>query len=73
MKKYKIWNCGQTNFSDEIPEDMPVIGVNGFWPISTRSHYHAAGYGGLIPETPEEVLNAPAFFNQPFAEIVEQN
>lgn len=67
--KYKIWECGQIIFSDEIPEGMPIVGVNGFRPITTREHYYAAGWGELIPETPEDVLNSPAHFNQPFAEI----
>lgn len=67
MKKYKIWNCGQTSFSDEIPEGMPVVGANGFRFITNKIHYMAAGYP--LELLPEEEADKPAHFNLPFAEF----
>lgn len=53
-------------------EAVRIRGVNGCQPISTRTHYAAAGWSYLIPDTPEEVLNAPAHFNLPFFEEVDE-
>ncbi len=69
--KYKIFEHGQfRRFAEEIPSDMPIVGVSGFKPYTNRHHYYAAGWSELTKDMSEEELNKPAHINPPYAEKI---
>lgn len=67
--KYKIFERGQfRRFSEEIPLDMPIVGVSGFKPVSNGLHYLAAGYD--YDNLPKEERRKPSHINPPYAEKI---
>jgi hypothetical protein len=68
MIKYRLWEHGQSVETNSVPENTPIVGVNGFQFITNEAHYCAAGFN--LEELPESERKKPAHFNLPFAEII---